>query len=192
MSEQIESQPDLNQNPNFDRLGNELEAFELMTAGFVGSILRAARQIPDDRWNWSFSERTPTPRETCEHAFIWLWCDRQQIQVLDRSLHRPTPDLPSDRESMIQMLQDEANEWRRMIRSLTPEHLNEERETWDGDMRLIRSFLFHMGQHIIYKAGQIWMLAFELGLDGSGPYEAPYPNLYYDFPGCPKWPSPRG
>lgn len=179
-------------NPDFDRLQTELEAFELMTAGFVGSIVRAAGLIPDDRWNWSFSERTPTAREICEHTFAWLWCDRQQVTIFDRSKHRPTPELPADRSTMIRLLQGEAKDWRILVRSLTPEQLLEERETFDGDMRLVRSFLFHMGQQVVYKAGQIWMLAFDLGLDGSGPYDAPYPNRYYGFVDAAPWPSPRG
>ncbi len=179
-------------NPDFERLQNELEVFELMTAGYVGSIVRAASLIPDDKWNWSFSERTPTAKEICEHAFVWLWCDRQQLCVLDRSLHRPTPDLPSDRETMIQMLKAEAQEWRSLVRSLTLEQLQEERKPWEGETRLVRSFLFHMGQHVIYKAGQIWMLAFDLGLDGPEPYDAPFPNRIYGFKDTPPWPAPRG
>jgi len=178
-------------NPDTEHLQNELEAFEVMTAGYVGSILRAARQIPEDKWNWSFSERTPTAREICEHTFAWLWCDRQQMTLLDRSLHLPTPDLPSERESMIELLADEGEDWRRLVRSLTPEQLLDERESWDGDTSNLRSFLFHMGQHVIYKAGQIWMLNFELGLDGAEPYDAPYPNRYYGFADAAPWPSPR-
>jgi hypothetical protein len=92
---------------------------------------------------------------------------------------------------MIQLLKDEAREWRRLVRSLTPEQLLEERESWDGEIRLVRSFLFHMGQHVIYKAGQIWMLAFELGLDGFDPYDAPSPNKYYGFAGVAPWPAAR-
>ncbi len=178
-------------NPDFDRLTNELETFELMISGYVGSIVRAARLFPDEKWNWSISERTPTAREVCEHTFLWLWCDRQQMTLLDRSQHRPTPELPSDRESMIAILEEEGLEWRHMVRSLPLANLDEERETWDGDMRIIRSFLFHSGQQVLYKAGQIWMLAFELGLDGGQPYSAPHPNQFYGFDDAPPWPSPR-
>ncbi len=178
--------------PDYEQLQNELEVFELMTAGYVGSILRAARLIPDDKWNWSYSERTPTAREICGHTFAWLWCDRQQIQVPDRARHRPTPDPPSDRQEMISMLQAEAREWQILVRSLSTDQLEEGRVPWEGDPpRLIRSFLFHMGQNVIYKAGQIWMLAFELGLDGTEPYDAPYPNAIYGFTGTASWPAPR-
>lgn len=178
-------------DPEFERLNSELEAFELMIVGYVGSIVRAAQQIPDDKWNWSFSERTPTAREVCEHTFSWLCCDRQQLTVLDRSKHQPTPDPPANRESMISLLEAEAIEWQRVIRALTPAQLSEERESWDGEMRLVRSFLFHCGQEVIYKNGQIMMIFFELGLDGGGAYNAPYPNRYYDFTGWASWPSPR-
>jgi hypothetical protein len=177
--------------PDFERLQNELETFELMIFGYVGSIVKAASQIPDDKWNWSFSERTPTAREICEHTFIWLWCDRQQMSVLDRSLHGPTPDLPVERELMIELLEGERSEWRTMIRSMSPDQLDAERESWDGDMRLMRSFLFHIGQHIICKVGQIRMLVFELGLDGGEPYNAPHPNTYYGFIDSNPWPASR-
>lgn len=176
---------------DFDRLHSELEVFELMIADYVGSITRAARLIPDDKWNWSFSERTPTAREICEHTFAWLRCDRQQIMIPGWSLHQPTPDPPADRVHMIELLSEEAQEWRKLIKSIPPELLDEERECQPGDMRLVRSFLFHMGQNVIYKAGQIWMIAFELGLDGEGPYVAPYPNILYGFADVDSWPSPR-
>lgn len=181
----------MSQSPDIEHLQSELEDFEVMTAGFVGSIVRAATGIPEDKWNWSFSARTPTAREICEHTFVWLWCDRQQMTVLDRSLHGPTPDLPPERESIILLLKEEAEEWRRLVRSLSPGQLLEERESWDGETRNLRSFLFHMGQHVIYKAGQIWMLAFDLGVEGMEPYTAPYPNLDYGFADAAPWPSPR-
>ena len=178
--------------PEFDQLKSEFEVFELMTAGYVGSIVRVARLIPDDKWNWSFSERTPTAREICEHTFAWLWCDRQQMTVLDRAKHQPTPDPPADRQQMIQLLEEEAKEWQRLVRSLIGKDLLEERDPWDDGLpRAFRSFLFHMGQNVIYKAGQIWMIAFELGLDGTGPYDAPYPNAMYGFSGTAPWPAPR-
>lgn len=179
------------ENPNSECLTNEIEVFELMICGYVGSILRAAHTISDEEWNWSFSERTPTSREICEHAFMWLWCDRQQLTVLDRTLHRPTPNLPADRLSMIRLLEQESNEWRLLIRGLDPKQLDEERMPWPGESRLVRSFLFHMGQHIIYKSGQMWMLAFHLGIDKCGPYDAPYPNKSYGFTDTQLWPSPR-
>src|ERR1041385_7854372 len=104
-------------NPDIEALRCELEVFEVMTAGFVGSILRAARSIPAEKWNWSFSERTPTPREICEHTYVWLWCDRQHMTVLDRAKHRPTPDLPKDRDALLELLQQEADIWRELVRS---------------------------------------------------------------------------
>ncbi len=191
MEDQNEVDPESTANPDFERLEDELQVFELMIAGYVGSILRAARLIPEDKWNWSFSERTPTAREVCEHTFVWLWCDRQQLTVADRRLHKPTPNLPADRESMIRILEQESLAWRRLVRSLKPDELNQEREPWEGEQRLVRSFLFHMGQHVIYKAGQIWMLAFDLDPDSPGAYDAPYPNRLYGFSDAAPWPAPR-
>ncbi len=184
-------EPQAEKNPDFDQLKDELEVFELMIVGYIGSLVRTARSIPDDKWNWSFSERTPTAREICEHTFVWLWCDRQQMTVLDRTQHRPTPDLPIDRMAMIQLLEQEAGEWRRLVRSLDQESLSAEREPWPGETRVVRSFLFHMGQNVIYKVGQVSVLYYELGLDGGEPYDAPFPNRSYGFTDSAPWPSPR-
>ncbi|MEQ1935473.1 MAG: hypothetical protein ABL962_16560, partial [Fimbriimonadaceae bacterium] len=101
------------------------------------------------------------------------------------------PALPDDQESMIALLQTEADQWRLLIQALSPSQLDEERESWDGETRNVRGFLFHMGQHVIYKAGQMWMLNFGLGLDGDADYTAPHPNEIYGFPGVPPWPGPR-
>lgn len=176
---------------DWERLQSELELFELMIPDYAGSIVRDAREIPDDKWNWSFSARTPSPREIVEHTFAWLWCDRQQLTVPERSRHRPTPDLPPERLPMTQLLLDEAMEWQNLIRSFSPEALIEEREWWDGHTINVRAFLFHMAQQVVYKAGQISLLTFELGLDGGNPYDAPWPNRIYGFADCPPWPAPR-
>lgn len=178
--------------PNFDLLTSEIEAYELFIAGYIGSIVRAGRGIPDDKWNWSFSERTPSAREICEHTYMWLFCDRQQMTEPDRAKHLPTADLPKDKESMLQLLHNEACIWQNLVRAMTPDQLNQELVPWEGEKRTVRSFFFHMAQNIIYKSGQIRMIHFELGLDGDGPYKAPYPDLYYDFAETLPWPSPRG
>jgi hypothetical protein len=66
MSDQNVVSVDSDVNPDFDRLGSELEAFELMTAGFVGSITRAAGAIVS-RSRYSIEHnmaRLPTFRPT--------------------------------------------------------------------------------------------------------------------------------
>ena len=42
-----------------------------------------------------------------------------------------------------------------------------------------RGYICHMVQNVIYKNGQFSMIFFGLGLDGDGPYEAPFPNPIY-------------
>lgn len=198
--ERIGDNPSESRNPSRGRLccmsahsnpKSELEVFEWLVAGFVGSLLRAAGQIPADKWNWSFTTTSPTPREICEHTFLWLWCDRQQMLVLDRSQHLPTPPLPADREEMMSLLRSEGEEWRTLIRSLSPEQLDEERDPWPDETRNIRGFLFHMSQHVLPKAGQMWMIHYGLGVDGEPTYSAPHPNDYYQFSGVAPWPSAR-
>jgi len=169
---------------------NEIEAFEELVCGFTGGILRRAREIPEDKWNWSFSERTLTAREICEHAWMWLWSDRHEITVPDPARQAPVPDLPQDRAAVLDLLEREKEEWRALFQTLDAQTLDEVRSSPDGYRRSVRGALFHMAQHIVSKSGQMTMLHFDLGLDGDGPYDAPHPNRLFGF-GTPAWPSPR-
>lgn len=169
---------------------SEIEAFEHLICGFTGGILRRAREIPEEKWNWSFSERTPTAREICEHAWMWLRCDRQELVILDPALHKPISDPPRQRGAMLDLLESEKEEWRNLIRSIEASMMDELRYSPDGYSRSVRGYLFHMSQHIVSKSGQMTMLHFELGLDGGEPYDAPHPNRIYGW-STPVWPSPR-
>ena len=170
-----------NNNPS-----SEIEVFEQLICGFTGGILRRAREIPEDKWNWSFSERTPTAREICEHAWMWLRADRQEIM----SRHEAIPDPPQDRAQMLDLLESEKDAWRELIQTIDAPLMDELRVSPDDYERSVRGYLFHMAQHIVSKSGQMTMLHFELGLDGGEPYDAPHPNRLYGF-GSPVWPTPR-
>lgn len=172
-------------------LSGELATFEHLICGFTGGILRRAREIPEDKWNWSFSERTPSAREICEHAWMWLRSDRQEIGVLDPAHQVAIPNPPEDRAQMLDLLEDENEAWRELIRSMPISLLEETRSSPDRHLRSVRGYLSHMTQHIVSKSGQMTMLHFELGLDGDGPYDAPHPNRLYGFD-SPAWPAPRG
>ncbi|MBV6457647.1 MAG: hypothetical protein HONBIEJF_00764 [Fimbriimonadaceae bacterium] len=169
---------------------SEIEAFEQLICGFTGGILRRAREIPEERWNWSFSERTPSAREICEHAWMWLRSDRQEITVLDPARQEAIPDPPQHRGEMLDLLESEKEAWRELMQSIDTPMMDELRVSPDGYRRSVRGYLFHMAQHIVSKCGQMTMLHFELGLDGGEPYNAPHPNRLYGF-GAPAWPSPR-
>ena len=43
----------------------------------------------------------------------------------------------------------------------------------------VRGFIAHMIQNVIYKHGQFATIFFALGMDGDGPYTAPFPNPIY-------------
>ena len=168
---------------------NELETYERLICGFTGGILRRAREIPPEKWNWSFSERTPTAREICEHAWMWLRSDRQSITVLEPAHQSAIPDVPVHRDDMLDLLESEKELWRELIHSLEIPQLDESRFTPDGYCQSVRGFLFHMSQHIVSKSGQITRLNFELGLDGGEPYAAPHPHPIFGH-GSPVWPAP--
>jgi hypothetical protein len=44
----------------------------------------------------------------------------------------------------------------------------------------VRGFVCHMVQNTIYKNGQFMTLFYALGLDGTEPYDAPFPNPIYE------------
>lgn len=168
----------------------ELEAFEHFICAFTSGIIRRARSIPGDKWNWSFSERTPTAREICEHSWMWLRLDRQAITALDSSRQVAIPDPPQQQAQMVDLLESEKEAWVELIQTLKSSDLDELRYGPDGESRSIRGYLYHMAQHIVSKSGQMTMLYFELGLDGEEPYDAPHPNRVYGL-GSPAWPAPR-
>lgn len=178
------------QAASLDFPADEISVYEHLICGFTGGILRRAREIPEDKWNWSFSERTPTAREICEHAWMWLRSDRQEITVLDPADQKPIPDPPAHRLQMLDLLEGEKESWRELLQTIRAPMMDELRYSPDGHSRSVRGYLFHMGQHIVSKSGQMTMLHFELGLDGGEPYDAPHPNRLYGF-GSPAWPAPR-
>jgi DNA-binding transcriptional ArsR family regulator len=188
VSRESESTPTKNPTTNFP--SSEIEAFEHFICGFTGGILRRAREIPEKKWNWSFSERTPTAREICEHSWMWLRSDRQEITVLDPTCLVAIPDTPQHRAQMLDLLESEKEAWRELIQTVTAPMMDELRTSPDGHCRSVRGCLFHMAQHIVSKSGQMTMLHFELGLDGGEAYDAPHPNRLFGF-GSPAWPTPR-
>ena len=169
---------------------SEIGVYEQLICGFTGGILRRAREIPEDKWNWSFSERTPTAREICEHSWMWLRADRQEITVIDPTQLEAIPDPPQDRLQMLDWLESEKNAWRDLLQTIDAPLMDELRQSPDGYFRSVRGYLLHMSQHIVSKCGQMTMLYFELGLDGGEPYDATHPNRLYGF-GSPAWPAPR-
>ena len=60
---------------------------------------------------------------------------------------------------------EEPDRWEALIRSLTPEQLDEPRRQFNGDYEVgVRGFVCHMIQNCIYKHGQFATLFFALGL----------------------------
>ena len=178
--------PKVQNSPSSEISPSETAVFEQLICGFTGGIIRRAQEIPEEKWNWSFSERTPTAREICEHTWIWLRSDRQDIAINQEAI----PDPPLYRAQMLDLLDAEKEAWRELIQTIKAPMMDELRVTPDGQSRSLRGYLFHMAQHIVSKCGQMTMLHFDLGLDGGEPYDAPHPNRIYGF-GSPAWPAPR-
>ena len=63
--------------------------------------------------------------------------------------------------------------------SLTPEQMDAPRSQFNAFGMNVRGFVLHIIQNTIYKHGQFATLYFALGLDGTEPYDAPFPNPIY-------------
>lgn len=159
----------------------ENEAYALVLCGHLETFTQRLRQLPPDKWDWTPDPAAPTARILSVHAWQWLQCDRRHIAEPDASKHSRIPDPPLEPQALCDALQQETEEWQRLLSGLTPEQLGAERFQFNGDFPMnIRGFVCHMIQNVIYKHGQFATLYFALGLDGTEPYSAPFPNPIYE------------
>jgi hypothetical protein len=137
------------------------------------------RQIPEDKWDWTFAPPAPTPRVLASHTWQWLICDRQHIEELDALKHALVPEPPSSPANVCDALDAEMSRWEALLPRLTPEDLDAPRHQFNDYPMTVRTFIGHIVQNSIYKSGQLATLYFALGLDGDAPYAAPFPNPIY-------------
>src|SRR3569833_1424089 len=143
--------------------------------GHVGYMANCLRKLPADKWDWAPHQAAPTPRILAKHTWQWLICDRQHILEPNPRKHDIIPDAPTDPDAMCDALVKEAKTWAELIDTLTPEQLYDPRTQFgQGDYNVLW-FLGHILQNSIYKSGQLATLYFALEMDGSEPYDAPWP-----------------
>lgn len=159
----------------------ENQAYERLLREHLEKFVKRLRQIPPEQWDWTPAPSAPTARILAAHAWQWLQCDRQHIAEPDASKHGRIPAPPENPLEMCDALAAETEQWRKLIRNLTPEQMAAPRVQFCYDDPLnVRGFICHMIQNCIYKHGQLATLYFALGLDGSEPYSAPFPNEEYE------------
>jgi hypothetical protein len=160
---------------------NEMELYEMILCDHLRGFVARLRLLPADRWDWTPDPAAPTPRTLAVHTWQWLQCDRQHIGEPDASMHTRIPDAPSEPAAMCDALAAETEEWSRLLQSLTPDALDRPGRQFNiPNSRLnVRGFIGHIIQNTIYKHGQFSELFFALGLDGTEPYAAPFPNPIY-------------
>ena len=162
-------------------MNEENHAYENLLCGHLLGMVRRLREIPADQFDFSFAPPAPTPRILAVHAWQWLICDRYHIAEPDAAKHPPVPEPPGDQAALCDALAEETENWRALIRSLTPEQFSEMRHQFNepNAPMTVRDFVCHMIQNCIYKHGQLATIYFALGLDGTQPYTAPFPNPIY-------------
>ena len=147
--------------------------------GHVRGMSWRLRQIPEDKWDWTFALPAPTPRILAAHALSWLICDRQHLEEPDSRKHALVPEISTDPTAVCDALDAEIALWETLLDALTSEDLDRPRFQFNSYPMTVRDFLGHIVQNTVYKSGQLSTLYFALGLDGDAPYEAPFPNPIY-------------
>lgn len=160
----------------------ETEACADVLCGHLRLMVHRARQIPPDKFDWTFASPAPTSRTLISHAYQWLVCDRQHIEEADAAKHPNVPDLPADQQALCDALAAETDRWQTLLASLTDERMAETRHQFNDTSYdwSVRGSVYHMIQNCIYKSGQLATIYFALGLDGTEPYSAPFPNPIYE------------
>ena len=162
-------------------LQNENEAYADLLCGHLRGFAYRLKMLPEDKWDWTPDVAAPTARILAAHAWQWLICDRYHITIPNVDEHPAVPEPPSDPVAMIAALEEETANWQNLIAGFTQEDFARTIYQF-GEPRAegnVRGFVAHMIQNAIYKHGQFATLFYALGLDGTGPYDAPWPNPIY-------------
>ena len=162
-------------------LYNENKAYEVLLVMHLRTFVHELRRLPPDKWDWTPDQAAPTPRILARHTLQWLICDRQHINEPDAAKHADIPEPPQAPAAFCDALEAETQAWQALLRRLTPEQMDEIRYQFNvmEAKMTVRGFVCHIIQNTIYKHGQFSELYFALGLDGTEPYEAPFPNPIY-------------
>ena len=142
-------------------------------------MIRALRKTPENKWDWTPNQAAPTSRTIAAHTWQWLICDRQHLAEPDALKHAPIPEPPTDPNEMCDELVKECDRWRELILAITPEQFEKEGSQFNLEPHNVRDFVCHMVQNVIYKHGQLSLLFFSLGLDGTEAYSAQFPQDFY-------------
>jgi hypothetical protein len=148
--------------------------------GHLSLMNRRLRQVPVDKWDWTIDQAAPTIRILATHTWQWLICDRQHIMEPDALQHSAVPEPPGDPQLFCDALDAEIENWKALLSSLSAEDLASPRSQFNQGELNVEWFVGHMLQNCIYKHGQFATLYFALGLDGTAPYDAPFPNPIYE------------
>lgn len=159
----------------------ETELYEELLCGHMSGMVYRLRRIPSERFDETFAPPAPTPRQLAVHAWSWLQSDRAHIEEPDAAKHPRLSEPPESPAALCDALAVETENWRTLLRSLTPEQLDEARFQFNqpGARMTVRQFVGHILQNNIYKHGQFAALYFAGGYDGTEPYTAPLPNPIY-------------
>jgi DinB superfamily len=162
-------------------MSSELELVSYNLLGNARKILRWARQLTPEQLDFTYSPSAPTARNLVIHTWQWLACDRQHIEQPDASQHALILEAPADPEALFAEFEAELDRWQALLAGLTEEKLAEPRSQFNDTSYpwSVRDALYHMLQNVLYKLGQFSYLYYAFGLDGTAPYEAPFPNPIY-------------
>jgi len=160
---------------------DEIESSSITLVAHLEKIITCLRDLQPEHWDWTPNPSAPTARVLAIHTWQWLCCDRQHILEPDFDKHIDVPEAPESTDEICAQLAEEAEHWKQLLSTLTPDKMLEPRQQFGmphNEMN-VRTFYAHMVQNVIYKSGQLSMIYFALGYDGTDPYDAPFPNAIY-------------
>lgn len=72
----------------------ENQAYAGLLCHHLKGFTKRLREIPEDKWDFTFAPPAPTPHILASHAWQWLICDRQHIEEADAAKHPNVPEPP--------------------------------------------------------------------------------------------------
>jgi hypothetical protein len=162
--------------------GDEIEVYAFLHNSHLQRFIRRLQATPPGGWDWAPAPPVPSARILAEHVWQWLVSDRQHLTEPDGAQHAPVPEPPATQNGMCALLQEEAARWQALLGELTPEQLARPGRWFGFEPSNGRGMVRHSLQHVLSHGGELGMLWFLLGLEGTAPYSTYAPNAFYADP----------
>jgi len=153
-------------------VNTECDVYRLMFLFHAEHIIQRCEAMTDEQWNWRPSVPAPNARETASHALMWMISDRMHLEERT-DVHTAIVEVPNKKEELLQAFRSEVEVWRTWLTNADSRDLNKKVKRFGILPTTKRFFVGHALQNLVYKSGQVSVLYFAQGLDGTEPFKAP-------------------